>query len=320
MKSLRLTGAVFLEAELKAPWSFRTPPGRALADILMPEADHVVPYHLVTAGACTVRLDGGPAVGLAAGDVVIFPGGDSHVLCDASAPSRDGPDLRTFARALRRDRVMPVRAGGEGPATGLVCGFFACDRRLSAPVLEGLPRVVRAPLDERSGAQWLQSMVRFSLRESAECRLGSATLLAKASELLFVEAIRRYAEQDAASGAGWLAGLRDAHVARVLALLHSQPERRWTLESLAREAALSRSVLAERFAHFLGRPPMQYLTHWRLALAASRLRDGGESVSHVAARVGYESESAFTRAFRREFGLPPAAWRKTQGGHGAGAK
>jgi len=135
-----------------------------------------------------------------------------------------------------------------------------------------------------------------------------------------VEVIRRYLEQDAAPGAGWLAGLRDAHVARVLALLHSQPERRWTLESLAREAALSRSVLAERFVHFLGRPPMQYLAQWRLALAASRLRDGGESVARVAARVGYESESAFTRAFRREFGLPPAAWRKTEGGRDAGAK
>jgi AraC-like DNA-binding protein len=310
LKTIRLTGAAFFASELKAPWSVMAPSSRAIADALMPGADHVVPYHLITAGRCVVKLLDGPTIDLAAGDVVVFPHGDHHVL--GGAP-RLGPLSVTpedLTKLLVRGKITPIRGGGDGAATEMVCGFFACDRRLSGPILAGLPRMLRVSLSEDPGAMWLRSSVQFSVFETARPLAGAATVLAKLSELLFVETIRRYIKELPEGQTGWLAGLRAPHVARALALLHGRPEHSWTVEELARQVGLSRTVLAERFLHYLGQPPIQYLTKWRLSLAADRLRDGGTSIGRVAEQVGYDSEASFTRAFKREFGLPPARWRR----------
>ncbi len=312
LKTIRLTGAAFFESELKAPWSVVAPSSRAIADALMPEADHVVPYHLVTAGRCVVKLLDGPTIELAAGDVVVFPSGDHHML---GGTPQFGPVSMTsddLTKLLVRGKVTPIRGGGDGAATEMVCGFFACDRRLSAPILSGLPRMFRVSLSDDPAAKWLRSSVHYSVVETAQPRAGAEMLLAKLSELLFVETIRRYVRELPESHTGWLAGLRNPHVARVLALLHGRPEHPWTVEELAREVGLSRTVLAERFTHYLGQPPIQYLTKWRLSLASERLRDGSTSIGRVAEHAGYDSEAAFTRAFKRQFGLPPATWRRRE--------
>ena len=312
LQTIRLTGAAFFESELKAPWSIVAPSSRAIADALMPEADHVVPYHLVTAGRCVVKLLDGPAMELAAGDVVVFPNGDHHML---GGTAQFGPVSMTpenLTKLLQRGKITPIRGGGDGAATEMVCGFFACDRRLSAPMLAALPRMFRVSLGDDPRATWLRSSVHFSVVETAQPRAGAETVLAKLSELLFVETIRRYIKDLPDGQTGWLAGLSTPHVARALALLHRRPEHPWTVEELARKVGLSRTVLAERFMHYLGQPPIQYLTKWRLSLAADRLREGRTSIGRVAEQVGYDSEASFTRAFKRAFGLPPATWRRKE--------
>jgi len=314
LKTIRLTGATFVEAELAGPWTFETPPPRALADALMPDADHIVPYHLVTAGSCVARVPPDSGLELTEGDVVVFPHGDEHVLSGAGQGPARPLALQDLSRVLARGKVAPLRTGGTGPLTGLVCGFFAVDRHLAAPMLAGLPRVFRVSLSDDPGARWLHSSVRFSVAEAATPRAGAATVLAKLSELLFVEAIRRYVEQVPDDQKGWLAGLRDPHVAQALALLHGRPEHAWTVAGLAREVGQSRSVFAERFTYYLGQPPMKYLTMWRLALAADQLRHGRASIGRIAIQAGYDSEAAFTRAFKREFGTPPAIWRRAAAG------
>ncbi len=278
----------------------------------MPEADHVVPYHLVTAGRCVVKLLDGPAIDLAAGDVVVFPKGDHHMLGGTLQFGPVSMALEDLTKLLHRGTITPIRGGGDGAATEMVCGFFACDRRLSAPIIDGLPRVLRVSLRDDPGALWLRSSVHFSVAETAQPHAGAETMLAKLSELLFVETIRRYVKDLPDGQTGWLAGLRNPHVAKALALLHGRPEHPWTVEELARGVGLSRTLLAERFTHYLGQPPIQYLTKWRLALAADCLRDGSSSIGRVAEQVGYDSEASFSRAFKREFGLPPATWRRRE--------
>ena len=312
LRTIRLTGAAFFASELKAPWSIVAPSSRAIADALMPAADHVVPYHLVTAGRCVVKLLDGPPIDLAAGDVVMFPTGDHHML---GGMPQFGPVSMTpenLTKLLHRGKITPIRGGGDGAATEMVCGFFACDRQLSAPIIEALPRVVRVSLSDDPGALWLRSSLHFSVWETAQPRAGAETVLAKLSELLFVETIRRYIKDLPDTQTGWLAGLRNPHVAKALALLHGRPEHSWTVEELARKVGLSRTGLAERFMHYLRQPPIQYLTRWRLSLAADNLRDASKSIGRVAEQVGYDSEASFTRAFKREFGLPPATWRRKE--------
>jgi AraC family transcriptional regulator, alkane utilization regulator len=310
LKTIRLTGAAFFASELRAPWSIVAPSSRAIADALLPDADHVVPYHLVTAGRCVVKLLDGTAVDLAAGDVVVLPKGDHHMLGGTPQFGPLSMPAEDLTKLLKRGTITPIRGGGDGAVTGMVCGFFACDARLSAPIIDGLPRVLRVSLSDDPGAHWLRSSVDLSVLETAQPRAGAETMLAKLSELLFVETIHRYIKDLPDHERGWLPGLRNPHIAKALAFLHGRPEYPWTVEEVARKVGLSRTVLAERFMHYLGQPPMQYLTSWRLALAADRLRDGRTSIGRVAEQVGYDSETSFTRAFKRAFGLPPATWRR----------
>lgn len=312
--AVRLTGAVFLEMQMRAGWSILTAPARKIADVLMPEADHVIPFHLVIEGGCYARLvDDGP-VELSAGDLILFPDGDRHVLTAASANALHLEPTEVTGEVLdqllKRGEVAALKQGEGGEATRIVCGYLACDKRLAEPILRGLPRLLKVSMRDGGTAAWVRSSIEFSVAESAAARPGSAAVLARLSEVLFAEAIRHYMDALPPDRAGWLAGLRDRHVGRALALLHEQPAHAWTVDELARKVGLSRSALGERFAELIGAPPMQYLTRWRTSLAARQLRDTRASILRIAGDVGYESEAAFNRAFKREFGLPPAAWRK----------
>jgi AraC family transcriptional regulator, alkane utilization regulator len=312
--AVRLTGAVFLEMEMRAHWSYLTAPARAIADVLMPDADHVIPYHLVTQGTCYVRLVDGAPVELSAGDLILFPAGDRHVLSTANqAGLRLKPvDLTGdgLNKLLKRGDVVAFKEGHAGEVTRIVCGFLACDRRLAEPIILSLPRMLRVSMRDGGTAAWVQSSIRHSVAESASSRPGSAIVLARLSEVMFAEAIRHYMDELPPGESGWLAGLRDRYVGRALALLHEQPAHPWTVEELAKKVGLARSALGRRFNVLIGTPPMQYLSRWRTSLAATKLRGNNISIVQVATEVGYESEAAFNRAFKREFGLPPAAWRK----------
>jgi AraC-like DNA-binding protein len=312
--AVRLTGAVFLELEMHARWSILAAPARKIADVLMPEADHVIPFHLVTEGRCYGRLVDGNPVELSAGDLILFPAGDRHVLAapTAAALRMEPVELtgESLDKLLKRGEVSEFRKKGAGEATRIVCGYLACDKRLAEPILLSLPRLLKVRLRDGGTADWVRSSIRFSVAESASARPGSAAVLARLSEVLFAEAIRHYTDELPPEQSGWLAGLRDRHVGRALALLHEDPAHAWTVDELATKVGLSRSALGERFGALIGVPPMQYLARWRTSLAARLLRESHFSILRIATDVGYESEAAFNRAFKRELGLPPAAWRK----------
>lgn len=314
LAAVHLTGAVFLDMELRAQWSYITAPARAIADVLMPDADHVIPYHLVTEGSCYARLLDGEPVELRAGEVVLFPAGDRHVLATASRAALRLKPVEITGESLHglltRGDVTPFKHGRSGRATRITCGFLACDRRLAEPMLLSLPRLLKVSVRERGAAAWVQSSISHSVAESRSSRPGAAIVLARLSEVLFAEAIRCYMDEIPPGNTGWLAALRDRYVGRTLSLLHAQPGYAWTVDELATRVALSRSALAQRFSALIGMPPMQYLAHWRIALAATRLRQSHVPIIRIAAEVGYESEGAFNRAFKRQLGLPPAAWRK----------
>ncbi|HSF21840.1 MAG TPA: AraC family transcriptional regulator, partial [Burkholderiales bacterium] len=311
LKSVRLEGALYLNAEFTAPWCLRGKFGKASVRQRLAGAEHVVGFHFLTEGACKVKLLDAPEVlQVAASDLVLFPQDDRHLMgSDLHVAPLESEDADCADAPAGADLIQ-LRHGGGGAVTRFVCGYLACSRSLCRPLFEALPRVLRIPMGDGRASALLRELLHVGVRESLASRPGAESTLAKLAELIFVEALRRYVENLPPGGKGWLAGVRDAHVGRALALLHGEPGRAWTVDVLAREVALSRSALAERFAALIGEPPMQYLMRWRLALAARTLRAGGEAIARVAESSGYESETAFIRAFKREFGMPPAAWRK----------
>lgn len=306
LRAVRLTGAVFFDVKASEPWVAETPHGSTIVRNIFPDADHLMSYHVVTHGSCWACPIEGEPIQMVAGDVVVFPHGDAHAMC--SAPGmRDTPDVERFRGPSAGQLPFTLSVGeGDDPAH-LVCGFLGCDARPFNPLLDALPRAIH--VGEQPGGA-IEAFVQFALAESQRRRMGGECVLGRLSELMFVDVVRRYLETLPPDRTGWLAGLRDAFVGRALSALHRSPAREWTLESLAREVGLSRSALAERFGQFVGQPPMQYLTSWRMQLAAGLLRGGTDSVARVAERVGYESEAAFSRAFKKVVGAPPSQWRR----------
>ena len=206
---------------------------------------------------------------------------------------------------------MPRRRRRRADApTRVLCGYLHCDDLLFNPVLRALPRLIHVRPSSGEAAQWREASLRYTLEQAGKAGPAGAALLARVPELVLVDCLRQYAESLPEKQTGWLAGLRDPVVGRALVLIHAQPDKSWTVTGLARSVAVSRSILAERFRQVLGVSPMRYLSQWRLQLAAGLLRDGGRGVAAVAARVGYESEAAFSRAFKRHLGASPAAWRE----------
>jgi AraC-like DNA-binding protein len=312
LKVAHLTGGAYLHAEFFAPWRIaaRLAPEHC-APILGP-ASHLIPYHYVVDGEFHLRVDGkgGTVLVLGPGEVVLLPRNDVHLMgSDLDLPPVTGSEI---IRPPKDGGLFSIRHGGDGACTRMVCGFLGCDNAESNPVIAALPPVLRLSLEEGGAAEWIRSTFQYAAEEVAAGRPGSETVLAKLSELLFVEAVRRYAESLPDGQTGWLAGLRDTHVARALALLHRDIARPWTVDELGREVGLSRSALADRFTRLIGVPPMHYVASWRMQVATQRLRNTSASLAQVADMVGYESEAAFSRAFKKAVGVAPATWRRSQ--------
>jgi AraC-like DNA-binding protein len=310
LRAVRLTGAVFFKVDGAAPWVAEAPEAKCIAAHVLPGAEHVIEYHVVTRGSCWGGLIGEPAIALHAGDVLVFPQGDAHVM--SSAPGLRGPLALEAYRRPNHGR-LPVALSMNAAAqsdTELVCGFIGCDARPFNPLLSTLPRVIHAQQRSADDGMLVRQLIRVALAESGSERAGGETMLARVSELLFIEVVRNYCEALPVETRGWLAGLRDDIVGRCLRLLHDRPSDCWSLESLAKAVGASRSLVAERFHAFVGTPPMQYLARWRMQLAASLLSGANFTLSEVADRVGYGSEAALSRAFKRLVGVAPSAWRE----------
>lgn len=307
LASVRMTGAIFYHAECTAPWGFQVPHLRDAAHVLAPGTERLVSYHLVTHGKAVVCFPGEPDIPVTAGDILIIPHGDAHTVSNG-APSAFIDSGASLGSYLAGD-LTTMRLGGGGELTQFVCGYFGCERHAERLFLAGLPQMIKINLRGDPAGEWLESSVRHLVSQAGSSRPGQSVLLSKMAEALFIETIRRYMEALPAEQTGWLAGARDPVVGGALALLHRKPCHHWTVEELAAETAVSRSVLAERFSRFLGEPPLAYLARWRLQLAARMLQTTREPVIQVASEVGYDSEAAFNRAFKREFGIPPGQFR-----------
>lgn len=322
LRSVRLRGAAFFYVSFRGgQWCAGARQAADVATLVMPGCDHVMEYHMIVKGDGWAAVEGMEPVRLAAGDVVIFPQGEAHVI--SSAPGLKAAPLERSEMLARHDLPHPMPIAFESGLVNagvvpmddadavIVCGFLGCDVRPFNPLVAALPRILHLPATLQG--EWVAHVIDQAVVESNRMRPGRDAVLERLSEMMFVDAARRYLDALPEDSVGWLAGLRDRHVGRALALMHGEPARGWSVDELAREVGLSRSALHERFVQYLGQPPMQYLASWRMQVGAQLLRDTGQPVASIALEAGYESEAAFARAFKRLVGLPPAAWRKAQG-------
>ena len=326
LRTVRLRSALFFDLSCAGAWLAEAPGSSDLAALVMPEVDQVIDYHVVTSGECWIAVQGESPLRLRTGDIVLLPQGDAHVV--SSAPGmRAEPGVDWFREMKLHNRPFRVAQQGQpvlGPPscggepgrdytveTSVVCGFIGCDRRPFNPLLATLPRLLHLPAAD--GSSWGAQFAQLAAAESARQRPGSEAMLERLSEMMFVDAVRRHVDLMPEHSTGWLAGLRDRYVGRALALLHEEPATQWSVDELGHRVGLSRSALHERFVDFIGMPPMQYLAQWRMQLASRMLRESQSTVLSIALRIGYDSEAAFGRAFKRLVGMPPAAWRRKQG-------
>jgi len=317
---------VFFTAEFSSPWAVESPPPEALPSMVMPGAECVVLFHVLIEGECLVECQSYPSVRMEIGDVIVFPHGHSHTM-----GSRDTVKAIPIGEVFTpgsRDDLPRICFGGGGRPSRLLCGYLNCDQRFS-PLIGALPTILlvrsrddyadieaidaegrRPTAVPRSTGTWLGTTIKFTINEARSSRPGNTALLGRLAELMFVEILREYMQQLPEDHGGWLAGLNDPHVGKALRLLHESPMRNWTVDELSREVGMSRSGLAERFTLLVGDAPMRYLANWRMRLAKQLPREGTASIQEIATRVGYESEAAFNRAFKRATGSPPATWRR----------
>jgi len=316
LSAVRMTSANFYHAECTAPWGFAVPRlTPEIATRLAPGVERLVGFHFVADGAAVVRYaDVGPFT-ISAGDVLIFPYGDAHTVVNGS-PSVLVDAGASLARCLGGD-LTPMRLGGGGAMTRFVCGYFGCERHADRLFLTGLPTMIQTNLRGDAAGQWVETSIRHLVSDAGADRPSRSVLLARAAEALFIESMRRYMAQLPPEQRGWLAGARDPVVGATLAHLHRRPSHPWTLNKLAVETGASRTVIVERFAEYLGEPPLTYLARWRLRLAARLLETTRKTILQVAGDVGYASEAAFNRAFKREYGVPPARYRRATAGQHA---
>ena len=311
LRAAHLTGGVFLHAEFFAPWCIAAQVGPEHCAPALGRASHLIMYHYVVEGELRVRVasEVGEDLVIEAGEIVMLPHNDLHLMgSDLSLPPVAGSDV---IHPPKDGGLFSIHHGGTGRRTRMVCGFLGCDSAEGNPMISTLPPLLKLNVEQGGGAEWIRSTFQYAAEEVSIGRPGSETVLAKLSELLFVETVRRYAESLPERQTGWFAGLRDPYVARALALLHRDIAQRWTVDDLVREVGLSRSALADRFIRLIGVPPMHYLANWRMQVATQQLRNTSMSLAQVAEMVGYESEAAFSRAFKKAIGVAPATWRRS---------
>jgi len=322
LRTVRLTGALFFLWDASWPFAMPVPNGRTFAPIVLPGAQQVVSYHIVTDGTCWGGVSGEAPQELRAGDILLIPHGDAYTMSNAADTCNDTgfalePALNFYRQMASGELPFVIAEGGGGPkTTRVVCGFLGCDMRPFNPMLAALPRLVRVRPPADVANDRLQSLMEYAVAEARQPGPGTQSVLVRLSELLFVEVVRRCLAEMPPAQSGWLAALRDPIAGRALVLLHRKPAEPWTLETLAGAVGISRSRLADCFTQIVGQPPIQYLAQWRIQLAARMLSDGGSKVAAVGRNVGYESEAAFSRAFKRLVGVSPVQWRDQQGGKG----
>jgi AraC-like DNA-binding protein len=313
LRTVRLSGAMLFLVDAGAPWRSQAPETRTFAPQVMPQAQHLVSYHIVVGGQCWAGLRGEPLQPLAEGDGLVVPHGDAYVLASHpdAPPSYGDDDAVAFFRSMAAGELPSVveEGGGGAERTSFICGFLGCDARPFNPILWALPRAIHLRRVTQPGDR-LSHLLAYAIAELRERGPGGRDVLLRLSELMFVEVVRRHLAAAGAETTGWLAALRDPLIGQVLARLHAQPERAWTIEELSAGSGASRSKLAERFAALVGQPPMQYLAGWRMQLAARLLAEHSMKVRAIADSVGYASEAAFSRAFKKHTGLSPQAWRQ----------
>jgi len=318
LRTVKLTGALFFLVDASSPWGVEVPPAGVFSPIILPRAQHVVSYHIVLAGSGWAGIPNVTSTRFEAGDILVFPHGDAYSMLSApdQRPEFDADATVGFFRDMVAGRVpFVVHEGGGGPERAeFVCGFLGCDIRPFNPVLATLPRLWRIKRPDSGPDDLLGRLIDLTLAEARAPRVGGDSIRLRLSELIFVEVVRRHLETLPARETSWLSGLRDPAIGRALTMLHEQPAYPWTLGELARKVGMSRANLAARFAHLVGHAPMQYLALWRMQMAARLLSDGSMKVAAVGHEVGYESEAAFSRAFKKLVGVSPAHWRDTAAG------
>ena len=308
LRVIRLDSAIYLNGEFSEPWCVQSPESCALAPMFSKRPGRVIIHHLLCEGRAYVQLHDGTRIQLSAGDLISFPHGHGHRLGNGSRAI--AVDVSETLPAILERGLELLHLGGGGACSRFICGFLICDPQLSQAFLGGLPPFLKVNLRDDPSGQWLENTLKFSVAQAGSGGTGSEAMLAKLSEVLFAETLRRYLRDLPREQTGWLAGARDAEIGKALTLMHHRPEHAWTLADLAKETGMSRTVFSERFRHFLGVAPMTYLTRWRLRLGARALAATSHSVAQIALDAGYESEASFNRAFKREYGLPPARYRK----------
>lgn len=308
LRSVRLIGGVFLEGRFTAPWSVLSRISAEECRPFMTEPGQVIGFHVVIEGRLLISVESQSPIEIRAGEVVLLPRNDTHTL--ASAPGIPSVSAHALIQPSDDGGLMRVVHGGGGEPTRIVCGFLGSEQQYN-PLISTLPRLLK--LDVRQGASrdWVEASVRFAADELVRGGVASSSVMARLSELLLVEAVRSYASQLGREETGWLKGIADPQIGRALALMHSDIGKSWSADELANEAALSRSAFMDRFTTLIGMPPMRYLKTWRLQTARLQLRETQVTIAQLAHAVGYESEEAFSRAFKREFGLPPARWKES---------
>jgi AraC-like DNA-binding protein len=307
LRSVRLTGGIFLDAHFTAPWCVSTRVSGEDCKPVLPAPAQIIAYHFIIRGTLLVSVEGAPAIQVHAGEIVLLPRNDAHTL--TSGPGLEPISARHLIQPAVNGGLARISYGGGGDAVHLVCGFLASDQ-LHNPLIAGLPRILKVDVRQATSRDWVEASVRFAAKELIQGRGPSSSVVSRLSELLFIEAVRNYSLTLGDQELGWLKGLGDQHVGRALALIHRRVSDPWSVKSLAREVGLSRSAFVARFTALVGMPPMRYLTAWRLQTAKLNLGETQTTVARLASSVGYESEEAFSRAFKREFGLSPARWRE----------
>jgi len=310
LATMHLTGTVLFRAEFREPWLVETQGSQRLAQVLPFRTEHIVPFHIIAAGGCRVEMPDGQAAWLEEGDAILLPYGEKHRLGghEAASPVQFGEILPQAPWT----GIPFVQHGGSGAVTTIICGFVQCDELLFHPLLRYLPSLMHVRPDGSAGDEWLSKTMRHTASEVGHPMPGSRSMLPRLTEVMFVEILRKHMQGLTHEAVGWFAAVNDPIAGKALKLMHAQPLRDWSVDELARLGATSRTVLADRFKHYFDQPPMQYLARWRMQLAAQQLKSEVVPIKTIADRSGYESEAAFSRAFKRYFGSSPADWRKNK--------
>jgi AraC-like DNA-binding protein len=309
LRSVRLKGGVFLDARFTAPWCVHTNIVAEDCGAFPVKPPLLIAYHFVIAGKVLVSVAGEPTLDVRAGEIVLLPRNDVHTL--ASGTGLVPVSARHLIQPSADGGLAKISHGGGGEPAQIVCGFLGSEDSYN-PLIATLPRILKLDVREGASREWVEASVRYAAGELTAGRFASSSLMARLSELLFVEAIRQYSATFSDQEAGWLKGVVDPQVGRALAAIHHNITSPWSADSLAKEVSMSRSAFVDRFTMLVGMPPIRYLTFWRLQAAKRSLRETSKTIAQLAQEVGYGSDEAFSRAFKREFGLSPSRWRDQQ--------